>query len=52
MPRKIAFKLMRMLYREYLRPLLVEAVEDTERDWDDKLLELVDLIFGVDPNKN
>ena len=47
MPRKIAYKIMKIMYREYLRPLLVEAVEGTERDWDDKLLQFVDLIFGV-----
>ncbi len=49
---KIAFRLMKIMYREYLRPLLVEAVKGPESDWDDTLLDIVDLIFGVKPGKD
>jgi len=44
-------KLMRMMYGEYLRPLLYAAVKNTETDYDDELLKLADLIFGGSSSK-
>ncbi len=49
---KLAFRLMRMMYREYLRELLVEAVKSTETEWDDQILDLVDFVFGINPTKH
>lgn len=45
---RVIMQLMKMLYREYLRGLLVEAVESTNSEWDDQVLELVDLIFDYE----
>ena len=45
---RVIMQLMKMLYREYLRELLVEAVQSTNSEWDDQVLSLVDLIFDYD----
>lgn len=42
----IAFTLAKILYKQVLRSLIVQAVEDSESKWDDLALSISDKIFG------
>lgn len=41
--------IIRMIYKQWLRPALVEYVKSTENDLDDVIVDYVDLIIEFDP---
>ena len=40
--------IIKLVYKEILRPLLVEAIENPEKEWDDWVLKFLDSIFEYD----
>ena len=40
--------LARMAYRTILRDLLVKAIDDPEKEWDDLVLKMLDALFGFE----
>ena len=44
---EIAFKAARYIYKEVLRPLVLEKVKSSETQWDDYALAIVDKIFDI-----
>ena len=47
----MAFGLAKMLYKNFLRDLVKNAVEDSATPWDDLALSMADAIFGYDENE-
>jgi len=45
------WKLAKMAYSLVLRPLLVAAVEDPDKEWDDVILGIVDRLFEYEVAK-
>jgi len=41
--------LIQMAYSFILRPLLVNAINDPDQDWDNKVLDIIDRIFQYEP---
>lgn len=42
----IILKIVAMLYKAWLRELLIKFIEDPENEWDDKLIKALDEFFG------
>lgn len=40
------FKLLKFLYASVLRRLILKAIDDEEKEWDDILIDILDNIFG------
>lgn len=40
--------LVKLAYRTILRDLLVKAIDDPEKEWDDAVLRALDGLFGYD----
>ena len=43
-----AFKIAKMIYKEYLREILVEKINDPDSEVDDFILGLIDAVFSYE----
>lgn len=43
---EMSIELIRLFYKQLLRDILVKVSISTEFEWDDKLVELCDKVFG------
>lgn len=42
----LIYTLLKQVYANLLRPLLVKAIDDPEEEWDEIVLKMVDGLFG------
>jgi len=48
MSAEMILRILRVIYVEILRPLVIQKVESSDAQWDDTVLALLDRMFGLE----
>ena len=51
MKSEMAILILKVLYKAGIRNLILKAINDPEEHWDDAVIEVLDLLMGLDQTK-